>query len=143
MKKKFCLIIILIIYLLVIFMFSHQDAVTSTSTSDIIVNQIKKIDTLSKFDLSFIVRKSAHFFVFGGLGLVFYLNYSEYFSNKRLLFFVSIISVIIYACFDEIHQTFISGRSGQFSDVLLDSVGAFIVICMYIIINKRLFINRD
>lgn len=33
---------------------------------------------------------------------------------------------MIYACTDEIHQLFVPGRSGQFRDVMIDSLGAFI-----------------
>lgn len=49
--------------------------------------------------------------------------------------------VFVYACLDEIHQKFIPGRSGQFTDVLIDCCGAFVgVMCIYII--SRLYIKN-
>ena len=36
---------------------------------------------------------------------------------------VSFLWRVLYSCSDEWHQTFISGRSGQFRDVCLDSLG--------------------
>ncbi len=138
MRRKIILGLILICYLVIIFMFSNQDATVSQSTSDVIVDQISKVSIFSNLDLSYIVRKSAHFIFFGGLGLVFYLNYCEYFINKKNIFILSIVSTFIYACFDEIHQTFISGRSGQVSDVILDSIGAITVVIIYILIKKKM-----
>ena len=47
----------------------------------------------------------------------------------------------LYAASDEIHQLFVPGRSGQLSDVILDSAGAlagvaaFTVLCW--LINRR------
>jgi VanZ family protein len=29
----------------------------------------------------------------------------------------------VYACTDEFHQTFIDGRTGKFSDVMVDAIG--------------------
>ena len=33
---------------------------------------------------------------------------------------------MIYASTDEIHQLFVGGRSGRFTDVLIDTAGGFI-----------------
>ena len=37
---------------------------------------------------------------------------------------ISIIFSFLYACIDEIHQIFVPGRSAQFRDVLIDTLGA-------------------
>ena len=37
---------------------------------------------------------------------------------------ISIIFSFLYACTDEIHQIFVPGRSAQFRDVLIDTLGA-------------------
>ncbi len=44
---------------------------------------------------------------------------------------LSIIISFTYACTDEYHQTFVEGRSGQFSDVLIDTVGSIAGSCIY------------
>ncbi len=38
--------------------------------------------------------------------------------------FMSILFSFLYACTDEIHQIFVPGRSAQFRDVLIDTLGA-------------------
>ena len=38
----------------------------------------------------------------------------------------SIILCIIYALTDEIHQMFISDRSGEFRDILIDSIASIL-----------------
>jgi VanZ family protein len=54
--------------------------------------------------------------------------------NKLLLISMSIC--FIFACIDEYHQTFIPGRTGQFSDVLIDMIGV-IFGCLLFNIYKR------
>ena len=45
-----------------------------------------------------------------------------------------------YACFDEFHQLFVNGRTGQFSDCLIDTSGAILGILLFkviLIIKKQ------
>ena len=57
---------------------------------------------------------------------------------KKIL--ISIGLAFLYACSDEIHQLFVNGRSGEFTDVLLDTCGAgfgiLVVITMSLICCK-------
>ena len=51
--------------------------------------------------------------------------------------FVSIPVVVsfVYACTDEFHQKFVPGRTSLFSDVMIDTCGAFIgIILLYLVI---------
>ena len=51
------------------------------------------------------------------------------YDNKKSLVKVSLQSLIftfLYACSDEFHQLFITGRSGEFRDVMIDTIGGFI-----------------
>ena len=54
---------------------------------------------------------------------------------------ITLISGMLYAISDEVHQTFIAGRSGQVSDVLLDwsgiILGTIIVLGIYSLITKN------
>nr|MCR4673483.1 VanZ family protein [Lachnospiraceae bacterium] len=43
----------------------------------------------------------------------------------------------IYAASDELHQTFVQGRSGQVSDVCLDSIGALVGVVIGLFILYR------
>lgn len=49
----------------------------------------------------------------------------------------SLLISFIYACSDEIHQLFIPGRSGQFTDVLIDTSGALIMLLIIYLWQKR------
>ena len=73
------------------------------------------------------LRKYAHLFEFFLLGLSSFLFVYELFwlKESRLgkTMAVSFLWSVLYSCSDEWHQTFISGRSGQFRDVCLDSLG--------------------
>lgn len=43
----------------------------------------------------------------------------------KKIFILALILCFLYACSDEYHQTFVIGRTGQFSDVLIDTIGSF------------------
>ena len=42
-----------------------------------------------------------------------------------------------YAATDELHQVFVPGRSAEFTDVLLDSLGALAGIWLYLAWHRR------
>lgn len=74
-------------------------------------------------ELDGFVRKAAHFTEYALLGL---LTYSiaicwNYKKTKGTVY--SFLFVVTLAAADEIHQTFVPGRSGSLRDVLLDSTG--------------------
>lgn len=41
----------------------------------------------------------------------------------------------LYACTDEIHQLFVAGRAGMFSDVLVDSLGAVLGLAVVLLVT--------
>lgn len=81
---------------------------------------------ISLSTLIFLVRKTAHFTEYAILGALFYLNLMQHSKPnqpyKKIL--LPIIFSFPYACTDEIHQIFVPGRSAQFRDVLIDTLGA-------------------
>lgn len=89
--------------------------------------------------LNYLLRKVAHaseYFIFTILILIALKNSGVKGIKK---FIIALIICFIYACTDEYHQTFVNGRTGQFSDTLIDTLGGFISCLMYdimIIINK-------
>ena len=58
--------------------------------------------------------------------------------NYKNNIYIPIIICILYAISDEIHQLFVPGRSGQVSDVLLDTLGAFTGIMIYKLIYNKI-----
>ena len=69
------------------------------------------------------VRKTAHFTEYLVLGILLTGFFTD--ADKRPGIWIrnAWLSGTIYAASDEFHQLFVAGRSGQFTDVMLDSAG--------------------
>jgi VanZ family protein len=126
MNKKFFKWILVIVWLIVIFMFSNQPAVVSDGNSRFVIELCSSLginlNSLFGSIANFIVRKAAHFTEYLILFLLLYEAFREDFSLKKAVM-LSIIAVFLYACSDEIHQLFVSGREGRFRDVMIDTSG--------------------
>lgn len=127
--------VFLLIWMIIVFMFSNQNGSKSQGTSDVVTKKFADIIdsyfaiTLKSLDgVSFLVRKCAHFAIYFLGGILIYNFIKTYNLKKRYLIVISIICGIIYACFDEFHQYFVAGRSAQFRDVLIDTSGVIIAI---------------
>jgi len=81
------------------------------------------------------VRKSGHFVGYGTLGMTWARAWLRTFTTRShwtlLQWRIRSASLGIFCTFltasaDEYHQTFLPGRTGQFSDVLLDTCGALL-----------------
>lgn len=145
--KRIIYTTLLLIWMLIIFLFSNQNADNSQSTSDRVANFIidvvevitnKEIsdDDRNSFveDSRFIIRKTAHFTIYFVLGILICLTLTSYQINNRIVF--SIIFCLLYVCSDEIHQMFSDGRTFKLLDILIDSVGASIGILITSKFNK-------
>ena len=132
-KSKILKLIILILWMGIIFYFSNQPN-SGQVTHDIIEETITTVKTETFIDIiNFIIRKSAHLIEYFILTILFVSLYKEYANNKNKIIIISIISCFLYACTDEIHQLFIIGRTGQFIDVLIDTIGGLLFIIPYYI----------
>ena len=134
--KKIIKLTLVILCMVLIFCFSSDDARASTKKSDGIIiktcelvlgrelieeEKVKYID-----DFVFIVRKGAHLTIYLILGVLLMSYFKElYLVNKKGLI-IAFIICFLYACSDEIHQAFVPGRSAEFRDVLIDSLGSII-----------------
>lgn len=132
--KKNINIILLIIWMIIIFIMSSFNGESSGNQSNFIVNIISQIFSISNINyLSFIIRKLAHFTEYFILGILVINNFKK--INKKIIF-GSIIFCMLYAFTDEFHQLFVSGRSGQIIDVLIDSFGSMCGIYGYLLFKK-------
>lgn len=143
-KKKLIKWIILFFWLLVIFMFSHEQN-SGSATKEIIsttisVKEEPKTEPLLD-GINFIVRKSAHITEFIILTLILFSLTSEYTKNEKKIIIISIITCILCASGDELHQYFVPGRTALVTDVLIDSIGAIIALIIYKLIPKRSLAN--
>lgn len=137
-KSKFLKLLILILWMGIIFGFSNQPN-SGQVTHNIIEETITTVKTDTLIDIiNFIIRKSAHMTEYFILTILFVSLYKEYTNNKNKIIIFSITSCFLYACTDEIHQLFIIGRTGQFIDILIDTIGGLLfIIPYYIYINKE------
>lgn len=142
-------IFLIILWLGVIFCFSNQNTKKSnyqskniiTNTIQITISFTNKIGIINKeltqeeleeivATLNKPIRKCAHFTIYLILAILLmsFFIHNKKIPNKTLL---TIILCFLYAITDEYHQTFITGRTGQFSDVLIDTAGAIIGTKLY------------
>lgn len=134
LAKRTILVLLVLGWCFVIFSFSAEDADESKETSEGFISAVCQL-IVPEFDdfkgaereefiekLQFGVRKAAHFTAYAILGFLSWLALYGIKRGRRYLFSVGFS--FLYACSDEIHQLFVSGRSGQFRDVLIDTGGA-------------------
>lgn len=72
------------------------------------------------------VRKGAHMTEYAILAWIVLLNYREYPRLRRHRYLWAWLSASAYAITDEFHQLFVEGRSGEWKDAGIDSIGAAI-----------------
>lgn len=136
-KLKKINIILLLLWIILIFGFSQDSGDVSSVKSDGIANVIINIvsDITGKnldIDIcTFIIRKIAHFTEYMILGLLVINVIKDYKTIDTKVLIISILLCFIYACSDEIHQLFVSERSGRITDILIDTAGSFVGIFIY------------
>lgn len=104
----------------VIFALSHETASVSSGKSNGLISLL-----LERFGIvvsSHTIRKTAHALEYCGLSLLLYHAYFQSFRKVQPL--LTVLTAVLYATSDEIHQYFIVGRACQLRDVFVDFVGA-------------------
>jgi VanZ family protein len=124
-----------------VLVFSMVFAVESTSYfgSDRTSEPLKRIaeaifgyDVCVYWDLiHHIIRKTGHFMGYGIFSLICFRScwielrgMASRLSRQMRAHGLAILATFLVACADEVHQSFLPNRSGQFSDVMLDCCGA-------------------
>ena len=130
--KKIISIVLVIVWMIVIFILSNEDASKTTDTTNFI---LKLFGINSNTFLFILIRKLAHFSEYLILGLLLHNMFNKFEINNN---YILISICIIYACSDEIHQLFIKGRNCSIIDVLIDTLGSILYIFIYKIKNKLL-----
>ncbi|MGL4876245.1 MAG: VanZ family protein [Clostridium sp.] len=145
MRKKIITLGFLIGWMIFIFYMSHQPAEVSSAQSDFVLRIVEKLGVIidpKYIDIATtLIRKGAHVTEYAILGIFSY-NVFILFYNKRQAVLVAILVTIGYAITDEVHQLFVIGRAGRVTDVLIDSVGAFIGTGISIFYN-RIKLNKS
>lgn len=141
---------LVILWMIVIFLFSNMPYKASNDQSQKVINKLVETTikaskdnkkTISKNNIKEIVRflnkplrKCAHASVFFVLAILFLIAFS--YSNISNKYLFTLLLCFLYALSDEFHQLFVFGRSCQFSDVLIDTIGSSIGLLIFYIFNK-------
>ena len=146
-------ILIFLLWIIIIFSFSSQSGADSTITSNSVTDiGIKLVENITNKEFSdkeieniqdnmrFIIRKSAHFTEYLILGLILINLLRKYYKlNYKVIISAILLCMLVASC-DEFYQLFIGGRTGKFSDVLIDTSGSSVGIIIYSLIYK--LVNR-
>lgn len=135
MIKKIILWIAVIALSLTIFDFSAKPATESAGMSSQmaekvveLVEKVVDIDDSQRegvlYTIHLLIRKGAHFLEFALLSILVFFLAKSYNLSKKISMIIALGYCLAFAASDEFHQLFVSGRSGQISDVLLDFCGA-------------------
>ncbi|WP_245723030.1 VanZ family protein [Natribacillus halophilus] len=147
MKKVVIAWFLVIGWMGLIFYFSHQSGEDSSALSGGLTENIYHLLPFWPTDMeSFhsLIRKAAHVGVYFGLGiLVIHAFRVTMATRPRRLIIWAWILCTCYAITDEIHQLFIPGRSGEVSDVVLDSIGALVGIGLYVVLWKKFASKKE
>lgn len=127
--NRYWRIVFPIFFIIVIWLFSSVDGESSHASSEAFANFFGISNAFA--------RKLAHFVLFAGLGysvssFLKGLNTGEFPTLTTTIY--TTVFTVAYAAIDEVHQLAISGRNGDVTDVLIDSLAGFAGVLAYIAI---------
>ncbi len=139
-----------ILMMVIIFRFSSANGEQSSGLSLKLTEQVVSViiatvkpDLSPEEDIELIesihtpIRKLGHMAEFGILAvtIAFPLFYCHQKRGWKLVIWCEGIG-ILYACMDEIHQLFVPERSGQLTDVLIDSIGLTLGLIFFLLVLR-------
>lgn len=144
---RIVLFILILTTFITIFRFSSQDGQTSSSLSKEVtekvtkrINKIQNLEEAQKKNvlnrIEKIIRKIAHFSLYTLVGILLMSLACTYEFTEFKRGGISFLIGLMYACLDELHQFFISERSAQITDVMIDSMGVLFGILLVMLIYK-------
>ena len=146
MKKRVVLLFLIILNLAIIFYFSHQNATASSAVSNVISRQIEvktpNYETKNQGERNVLhantqrfLRQSAHVILFFALGILIQLFLDTFFLRWYVCAPLTLVFGFLCAIGDEFHQTFVPGRTAQWSDVNRDMQGIIFGIALILLVR--------
>ena len=155
LPKKFVFVLLAIIWCIVIFIFSNMAGNESNEKSKATINNLidttlevtndsgitdkhpseKKMNSVIN-KLNKPLRKCMHASVYFILAILIFFGLKSFKVEGFKISIIPIITCFLYACTDEFHQLFIQGRTSEFTDVLIDTLGAIIGILLINLLFK-------
>ena len=142
---RITMLILLGLTFISIFNFSNQDGKASSGLSKKVARKIVDVFPYTK-NLSEktknkivektqpIIRKGAHLSIYTLVGIFIMSFISTYKIHLKYKFLISILVGLVYASSDEIHQSFIPGRTASIIDVGIDTSGVLLGIILVVVI---------
>ena len=140
-------------WMFIIFGFSNQKGDDSAGLSEKVSYRIIKTSSdlrneqVSESELwkrakkiEYPVRKLAHMSEYAIMAMLWFFAIISYGIKRKAAYIAPVLIVFLYACTDEIHQLFIDDRSGKFTDVLIDTSGALLM--MLVIFAVKVVIRK-
>ncbi len=128
---------------LIIFGFSTQNGEESSSISRKIAETVVNIFNKNGQDKENIIlqaerviRKLAHFSIYTTLGIWVMAFASTLKIKEKHMIMSTIVFGFLYACSDELHQSFVGGRFASFIDVMIDTIGVAFGLCIILFIKE-------
>lgn len=131
----------LVIYVCIIYGNSLTPAVVSSKGSGYVLGQLQSFLEMVSIDSGWltehIVRKSAHFVEYAGLGVLLVLSVKTWIPPVKCRFRGAFELAFVIPFVDETIQLFVPGRSGQVDDVWLDMCGAVVGLTIMTCLMKK------
>lgn len=107
--------------------FTNKYDITDSHPDD---KKIAKASLLLNAPLRKVMHASVYFVL--AFLIVFFINSLSGNRYYLLSAFIAILLIFLLASLDKFHQTFVPGRTGQFKDVIIDSIGGMAGILFYV-----------
>ena len=138
-----------LVWMVVIFLMSADDSEESSKKSEIVVDAVievavevklttrEKVTPSVRDTIGFYVRKTAHATEYAILGALIMLALAAWgLSRLAARAAIALPIAAAYAASDEYHQLSVSGRSGEWRDVLIDICGAAVGILLTLLVMR-------
>ncbi len=135
LPMAFVYLFLLFLLISSIWFFSSQTGEESSSLSRALIHWLH-LERLP--EIQFLIRKAAHFSIYLVMGMLWYLFYDALGFTPGYAVLAAVCFSIVFAGLDELHQTFIPQRAGQFRDVVLDSIGAIVGTCLICVLQSHI-----
>ncbi len=161
-KKIIISYIAVILWASLIFIMSSMDTYESNYKSKKTINEIieKSVETTNNLGLTdkhpsnnkmnLVInklnkplRKLAHASEYLILTILLIIALINSKIKGKKLYIIALLICFLYASTIEFHQTFVNGRTGQFTDTIIDTIGGLIGCIMFILINKIINKNNE
>lgn len=137
-KWKLLMLLAVVFWMVIIYKLSAQPGEESNVLSTKVTAHLVSLAQQFKPDvnvgtLNHLIRKCAHFLAYLVLGIVTLFAMRRSGCSKKMGIAVTLLLCVSYAITDELHQSFVPGRTPKLTDILIDSSGASLGTGLYLL----------